>query len=107
MRGRNKFGAKKTLYGGRLYHSKREAAYARDLDLLVKGKVLSRWEAQVKFPLIVNDKKLCDYIIDFIEYDNDNNATYVEVKGFETDVWKLKWKLFSILYPTLEKRVVK
>ena len=28
---------------------------------------------------------------------NDGGIEYVEVKGFETEVWRLKWKLFEAL----------
>lgn len=104
---RTKFGARKTTYNGREYASKKEAQYAQDLDLLVKGKVLSRWEAQVAIPLFVGGKRICKYIIDFVEYDMKGEPTYIEIKGFETAVWKLKWKLFDAIFPQLQKRIVK
>lgn len=104
---RNKFGARKTRYNGTIYASKREALYARDLDLLVKGKKLKRWEAQIAIPMVINGKKVCTYNIDFVEYDMDDKPTFVEVKGFETAVFKLKWRLFDALYPDWQKRIVK
>jgi len=34
----NKYNAKSTEYGGLIYHSKKEAGYAQELDLRIKAK---------------------------------------------------------------------
>lgn len=94
----NKYGAKSALYNGLQFHSKREAAYAAELDLRKKGKAIRDWERQVKIDLSVGDFHICNYYIDFVVTHNDGTKEYVEVKGFATDTWRLKWKLFEALY---------
>jgi hypothetical protein len=103
----NKYGAKTSTYNGHTYHSILEANYAAELDIRVKAGELERWERQVRIPLIVNGQKVCDYTIDFVEYDKKGNVMYTEIKGFETPEWRLKWKLFDALHPDWEKQVIK
>ena len=94
----NKYGAHQTEYNGVVYHSKKEAEYARELDLRVRAKDIKRWERQVKISLDVNNRHIANYSIDFVIQHLDKTKEYVEVKGFETAVWKIKWKLFVALY---------
>jgi hypothetical protein len=97
----NKYGARKTMYGGARYDSKREADYARELDLRKRARgsdKIAEWERQVRIPLVVNDSKICDYILDFRVTYVDGRVELVEVKGFETATWKLKKKLLEATY---------
>lgn len=96
----------KTEYNGVKYDSRREADFAMELDWRVKAKDIKGWERQIRIPLIVNGKKICVYVMDFVITNNDNSLEYVEVKGFKTAVWKLKYKLFEALYPELKKLIV-
>lgn len=96
-----------STYNGHTYHSKKEAAYAEELDLRVMAKELSHWERQVPIELRVNDHKICTYTIDFVEYDINGHEMYTEIKGFETPEWRLKWKLFEALHPEMDKQVIK
>ena len=106
----NKYGAISTEYNGMIYHSKFEASYARELDLRLKTKEIEKWERQKKISLDVNGYHICNYYIDFIVYHHDKTIEYVEVKGFETWLWRIKWKLFEALYsdkPNIILTVVK
>ena len=94
----NKYGNKSSEYNGIIYHSKMEAGYAQELDLRVKAKDIKSWVRQVKIPLKVKGELVANYYIDFVITHNDRIKEYVEVKGFETEVWRLKWKLFEIIY---------
>lgn len=78
--------------------SKFEAGLARDLELRKKAGDIKDFKEQVKIPLIVNGLIVCDYKIDFVIEHNDGTTEYLEAKGYSTDVWKLKWKLFEALY---------
>jgi hypothetical protein len=91
----NKFNAKTTKYDGTNYHSKLEASYAMKLDWQLKGKLIKSWSGQHKIELYVNGMKICNYYMDFRVVNNDGSIEYHEVKGYETDVWKLKWKLLK------------
>jgi len=89
-------------YGGKWYHSKKEARYAEDLDWRVKSGELIKWERQVKLDLSINNQHITNYFIDFKEYHVGGDIIYVEVKGFETQEWRLKWKITEALWPNIE-----
>ena len=86
------------MYGGNKYHSKAEAEYAMFLDAELRDKRIKQWGRQVKIPLVVKGYHIANYYIDFIVYHNDGTKEYVEVKGFETELWRIKWKIFEALY---------
>jgi len=94
----NKYGAVKQTYNGYSYHSKKEAAYAMELDLRVKAKDILKWDRQVKIEIRAFDKHICNYYIDFVITHTDGLLEYIEVKGFETAVWRLKWKLTNAMF---------
>ena len=96
--GTTKYHNKKQEYGGHFYMSKLEADVAWQLDMRIKAKEIKSYERQVRIPLTVKGKHICDYIIDFVVQYPDGTTEYLEAKGFETDVWKLKWKLFEAIY---------
>ena len=89
----NKYNNKKTVYNGFKYDSKKEAEYAFRLDMLIKAKEVLSYDRQVRLNLVVNDLKVCAYIVDFIVTYPDGTIQYVDVKGYKTDVYKLKKKL--------------
>ena len=96
-RSKSKYHNSTKIYGGLTYDSIKEAQYAEDLDWRVKGKDIKSWERQIKIALDVNGYHICNYYVDFKITHNDGGIEYVEVKGFETEVWRLKWKLFEAL----------
>lgn len=91
----NKYGSIRQTYNGYSYMSRLEAQYAAELDLRVKAKDIKKWERQVKIDLTAYGKHICNYFIDFVITHNDGSIEYIEVKGLETDLWKMKWKMFS------------
>lgn len=94
----SKYGNSEKEYNGRIYHSQKEAGYARDLDLMLKGKEIKSWKPQHKLSLDVNGYHICNYIADFLVVDKYGEEQIHEVKGFETDVFRMKWKLVEALY---------
>jgi len=103
----SKYGSIKQSYGGRNYHSRKEAIYAFELDMRVKAGEINGYTNQHKIELYVNDFHVCDYFIDFRVEMNDGTFEYHEVKGFETDVWRLKWKLTQAIYPEYKLVLIK
>jgi len=95
----NKFNATKQTYNGYNYDSKKEASYAEQLDWMVKAGEIKEWSRQAKIDCTVNGKHVCNYFIDFEVTLPDGRIEFHEVKGFETDVWRLKWKLSQAVYP--------
>lgn len=80
------------------FDSKFEAGKAEELELLKKAKQIKDYQTQIVIPLIVNGFTVCTYKIDFVIEHNDGGLEYLETKGYATDVWKLKWKLFEALF---------
>lgn len=80
------------------HDSKFEAGKAQELELRKKGGDIKDFQEQVVIPLNVNGFTVCTYKIDFVIEHNDGSLEYLETKGYATDVWKLKWKLFEALY---------
>lgn len=95
-----------TKYNG--YDSKREAKRATELKLLEKAGVISHLQEQVVYELIpsqyriVNGKKKCveramKYIADF-QYVENGETVVEDVKGFRTEVYKMKKKLMLFIH---------
>lgn len=107
-----KYNSRTCEYKGEKYHSKKEAEVARELDLRMflnkqDPLYIHSWERQIKFPIVVNEKKVCNYIVDFAIIDKDGNKEYIEVKGYMTPVASLKIKLFRALYPDHKLTIIK
>ena len=95
LRRGNKYGAKKASYKGIIYHSKKEAGKAEELDLLKQAGEIRDFERQVKIELFGQRIKICNYYVDFKIFHNDGTIEYLEIKGFETPEWRLKWLLMD------------
>lgn len=97
----NKFGAKKTVYNGRKYDSKAEAAHAQVLQLRQKAGEIVELQEQVRFKLIVNDQLVCEYIADFTYWEG-KNFVVADVKGMRKGaayaMFRLKAKLMKAIH---------
>lgn len=102
-----KYGSQKQSYGGRNYHSIKEANYAFELDMRIKAGEIKSYDNQYKIELYVNGIHICNYFIDFRVELNDGSYEYHEVKGFETDMWRLKWKLTKAIFPEYNLVLIK
>lgn len=91
----NKYGRKKTDFKGITYDSKLEAEYAQDFDLRLQMGDIKAVERQVKIPLQAYGSHITNYFIDFVITHNDGHKEYCEIKGMETDLWKVKWKMLE------------
>jgi hypothetical protein len=79
--------------GSRIYDSKKEARYSEQLELRKLAGEIKEIHPQYCLRLDVNGEHICKYYMDFMIILADDSKEYHEVKGFETDVWRLKWKL--------------
>lgn len=107
----HKFNASKKRYGDTIYDSKKEADYAARLDMLKKAadpkeRVL-RWERQIRVPLVVAGKLIANWYADFEVKFADGRVEIHEVKGYDTEVWRLKRKLFEALHPKRKLKVIR
>ena len=98
----NKYKAEKQSFGGRSYHSKKEADYAVNLAWKEKLGEIKEITPQYKIDIRVNGKHITNYFIDFrVEY-ADGRVELIEVKGFQTPEWLLKWRLTEALIDEIE-----
>ena len=97
----NKYGNIKQNYQGYIYASKRESQRAYELDMLLKGKEILKWERQINLPLYFRERKICDYRIDFIRHEKNKDIVLEEIKGMELPAWRLKRNLLEAIleYP--------
>jgi len=98
---KNKYNAKKTVYDGHKYDSKKEAKYAQDLDFAMRlglEGAPTKWERQIRMPVKINDKHICYYILDFLVTYEDR-IEHVDVKGMKSGpayaMFRLKKKLIE------------
>lgn len=101
---------------GITFMSKAEAAYYMVyLKPLLEQGLIDNLEFQPRIRCEIGGQKVCDYIADFRYFDRQEEGQHgqfgcqvvVEVKGYETDTYKLKKKLVEALYPAIKIKVVK
>jgi len=99
---RNKFNAQRTEFGGVKYDSKKEAAYAAELEYRRKAGEITAIIPHYKIALRVNGKLIANYYVDFRVVNNSGGVEFHEVKSAATmtALWRMKWR---ILEATLEE----
>ena len=105
----SKYDNKTCTVDGITFHSRREADYYGQLKMEKRARpaLIKDFERQVCFELRVNGELICKHYVDFLITKLDGSYEVREVKGFATDVWQLKRKLFEAIYPEIPYRVVK
>lgn len=102
-----------TEYNGRTYASKAEAAYAKELDQQLALGLISEWKPQVRYSLTSQDAPFkVSYVADFCVYPTLLHPLWdgpvaIDVKGYETEIFTLKARIFVDRYPLLPLWVVK
>ena len=101
----NKYKNKKVIYDGIKFDSNREMAYYIKLKMLEQKGIIKDLELQKSFELQPSFKlngktyKKITYKADFSYVSvQDNKLHIVDTKGFRTDVYKLKRKMFAYKY---------
>lgn len=99
----NKYHNKKITIDGILFDSKREGNYYTKLKLMQNAGLIWNLELQKKYILqasfTFNGKKIREisYYADFV-YEDKDGLHVVDTKGYRTDTYKLKKKLFIKKY---------
>ena len=96
---KNKYNARRTKYNDRYYDSALEAAYAEELDWRIKAKEIKEVTPQFKISIDINDVHIANYYMDFKVELSDGRIEMHEVKGMETPIWRMKWRLAKALNP--------
>jgi len=100
---RNKYGAKKAKSGDIVFSSKKERRRHALLLLLVKSGAVTNLELQPRFLLMPGFQfmgravRKLEYIADF-QYDMDGKHIVEDVKGYKTEPYRMKAKLFQHQY---------
>lgn len=98
----SKYNSKKTLYDGVEFDSKKEAEFARTLDICKKATKPSdrvlEVERQVPYEIYINGKKIFTYKADFKVLYADKSVKVFDVKGYRTEVYKIKKKAVEAQY---------
>ena len=102
FRSKGKYQNVSTEYNGLKYDSKLEAKVAQDLDWKLKAGEIKEWRRQVKIPLEGNQIHIANYFIDFVYTDKYDQVVYLEVKGLELPLWRVKWRLLMALINEIE-----
>lgn len=93
----NKYKAVRVTRGGRSFASKLESALHRQLELLEQAGALRDLKCQ---PHVFLTEARIEMIPDFSAIDTrTGELVYFEAKGFETDVWRIKRKLWKYYGP--------
>lgn len=95
---RSKYGAKKTVFDGIKFDSKKEANRYYMLKGLVNTKVISNLELQPRYDIIINDKFCGFYKADFRYINNAGTIIIEDCKGFKTAIYNLKKKIIEAMY---------
>lgn len=98
-----KYNNVKTVLDGMTFDSKAEARRYAELKLMQRSGELMTVGCQPSFVVAPGIR----YVADFIVVDRDGHVWVEDVKGVETQAFKLKAKLFRSAYPGIELRVVK
>lgn len=108
----NKYKNKEIIIDNKKFQSIAEGKRYKELKLLLRAKKISNLELQPHFLLQDRFKKngktyrKIEYIADF-KYIENGKTIVEDVKGIQTDVFKIKHKLFENKYPELELRIIK
>tara|TARA_R110000851_G_C12871270_1_gene544992 strand:+ start:400 stop:723 length:324 start_codon:yes stop_codon:yes gene_type:complete len=97
----NKFNAKKQIYKGLKFDSKKEFHRYLVLEKLLKGKAISNLELHPVYPLMVNGIKIGRYTADFRYIDSTGQTVVEDVKAkiTKTRDYMLRKKILATYNP--------
>jgi hypothetical protein len=100
---RHKYNAVPQKRDGHRYDSKAELAFSQQLDQAKRAGVIIQYLRQVPFHLPGGVKYVCDFCI----FEAGGAVRFVDVKGMDTPVSKVKRKQVEELYAPIVIEVVK
>lgn len=110
MRGRRKYGNRKTVCDGITFDSEREAKRYRELTFLERVGQISELELQPRFPISIagvpiryTSGRQVTYVADFRYRDSSGRVVVEDAKGMRTPVYKLKRALVEAMGVTIRE----
>ena len=110
---KNKYRNIKTTVDGIEFDSRKEADYYCQLKLLKRAGEIKdfglqpRYELQPTFKKNGTTHRSITYVADFVIDNNDGTTEIIDIKGVETQVFKIKKKLFEYKYPDKNLKIIK
>lgn len=101
---KHKFSATSVMVDGNpawSFPSIREGRRFSQLAWKLQQNLISELELQPRYSMRVNEKLICDYFADF-RYKESGALVVEDVKGKQTDVFRLKKKLLGALFPDVK-----
>lgn len=104
-RQRSKYRNKKVQLDGHTFDSKAEARYYQQLKLMERAGEILFFRLQPRYRLLDGFEKHgkkhrpIDYVADFEVHHKDGSIEVVDIKGYKTDVFRIKEKMFNKKYP--------
>ena len=104
-RKRSKYGNRKVEIDGLTFDSKAEALYYSELKLRQRAGEIQSFKLQPRYRLLDGFEKHgkkhrpIDYVADFEVHHKDGSIEVVDIKGYKTDVFRIKEKMFNKKYP--------
>lgn len=108
----SKYNNKKVIVEDYVFDSIQESRRYKELKLLERAGEIQNLELQPHFLLQDSFRKngktfrKIEYIADF-KYIENGKTIVEDVKGIQTEVFKIKHKIFEKIYPELELRIIK
>lgn len=102
---RSKYRNKQVEVDDIMFDSMAEARYFKELQIRQKAKDILFFKLQPKYQLVAGFEKdgtkhrAIHYIADFEIHHLDGSIEVIDVKGYKTDVFRLKEKLFHKKFP--------
>ena len=93
----SKYRAVPTEVDGVRFASKKEAKRYQELKLLERAGKIRDLQLQPRYPITLNDIKICTYVGDF-QYREGDRFVLEDVKGVKTDTYRIKKKLVLAVY---------
>lgn len=94
---KSKYRNKITVVDGIKFQSKKEAKRYSHLKLLLEKGLITDLKRQVRYPIIIDGIKICDYIADFVVTYPSGTVVVEDVKGLVLPIFKLKAKLLKVV----------
>ncbi len=98
---------RKKVIDGITFDSTREARRYQDLVLMQKAGTISQLRRQVPYGILINGVLICTWVADFVYMGPDGRRVVEDTKGWKTDIYKLKKKMFEAYYNAKIKQETK
>lgn len=101
---KSKYNSRKVRIDGIPFDSQKEADYYCQLKLFLQSGIIDGFCRQARFVVTAgnDDTKATEYVTDFVIFYPDKTYRIVDVKGMETEVFKLKMKSLKEKYPKIK-----